>query len=423
MAENNNKLFSQLQQRGYLYQATDADNLACVLEQSTQVVYVGFDCTADCLHVGNLVTLMILRLLQRHGHKAIILLGTATTRVGDPSGKDKTRQLLDDATINANAKGIEAIIRKFIPPDSYTMVKNGDWFNDIKYIDFLRDCGRHFTINKMLTLESVKQRLEREQALTFLEFNYVLLQSYDFYFLAKEYGCTMQLGGADQWGNIINGVDLTRRLLGKKVFGITCPLLTTADGKKMGKTANGALWLDANKCSSFDFWNYWRNISDEDVRRFLLLFTDLAITDVDALCDVQGAKINEAKIKLANEVTALCHGKELAAQAFASAKQLFSADCNSASNFTNDNIIKLDDAIFDEHNNANIIDIMLLTPYINTKGEARRAIKNKAIKLNDTAVLSDNAVITKQDLASPQQIKLSLSKKKHVLLEYQADQN
>ena len=322
------KFLDTINMRGFYHDCTDLEALDAYLSSGKPVsAYIGFDATADSLHVGSLMQIMMLRWLQKCGHRPIVLMGGGTTKVGDPSGKDETRQLLDNEAIDSNIKGIRAIFAKYLDFDNEAtgaiQPNNADWLDKLKYVEFLRDIGRHFTINRMMTMDSVKTRLDREQPLTFLEFNYMLLQSYDFLQLNQSVGCRIQIGGSDQWGNIVNGVDLVRRIEELQAFGLTSPLLTKADGSKMGKTASGAIWLDAKKTSPYDFWQFWRNTMDKDVGKFLKIFTELPVEQCDRLGALQGEMINEAKIILANEVCTLCHGPEAAENAQRTAERVF----------------------------------------------------------------------------------------------------
>ena len=312
MSRHRSEFVRTVVERGFLHQATDLEGLDTHAAAHRLVAYVGFDCTADSLHVGHLVSIMLLRWLQRTGHRPIALIGGGTTKVGDPSGKDESRQLLDEATIAANIAGIRRSLESFLAfgdqPDQALLVNNAEWLDELRYIQFLREYGRHFTVNRMLAFDSVKQRLEREQPLTFLEFNYMIMQAYDFVELARRYDCRLQMGGSDQWGNIVNGVELGRRADGRELFGLTTPLITTATGAKMGKTAQGAVWLNEDRLSDFDYWQYWRNVDDADVGRFLRLFTELPLAEVERLEALEGAELNEAKKILAYEATRLCRG-------------------------------------------------------------------------------------------------------------------
>ena len=300
-------LIQQFTERGYMHQATNLEGLDETAEQQIVPTYIGFDCTADSLHVGSLVQVMMLRIIQKSGHKPIVLMGGGTTKVGDPSGKDTARPLLSDQDIEHNKQGIKSVFEKYLTfgdgPTDAVMVDNADWLDNLAYVRFLRDYGPHFSINRMMSMESVKLRLEREQPLSFLEFNYAILQAYDFLELRRRYGCLLQLGGSDQWGNIVSGIDLTRRVDAQETFGLTSPLITTASGAKMGKSSDGAVWLNAKKLLPFQFWQFWRNTEDADVGRFLALFTELSMDEVNRLAALQGAEINEAKIILANEAT------------------------------------------------------------------------------------------------------------------------
>ena len=321
------ELIRVFSERGYIHQATNLEGLDEKASQQIIPAYIGFDCTADSLHVGSLVQIMMLRALQRAGHKPIVLMGGGTTKVGDPSGKDAARPLLSDQDIENNKAGIFSVFEKYLTfgdgPGDAVMVDNASWLDELAYIRFLRDYGPHFSINRMMGMDSVRLRLEREQPLSFLEFNYAILQAYDFLELRRRYGCLLQMGGSDQWGNIVSGIDLTRRVDGQEIFGVTSALITTASGAKMGKTADGAIWLNEDRLPAFDFWQFWRNTEDADVARFLALFTELPMDEVNRLSALEGAEINEAKIILANETTTLCHGAEAAAAAMQTAQQTF----------------------------------------------------------------------------------------------------
>ena len=323
----NSRFLETFVARGYLHQCTDLEGLDALALKQPITAYVGYDCTAPSLHVGSLISIMMLRLLQQSGHKPIVLIGGGTTRVGDPTGKDESRPLLTDVQINSNISGIRKVFEKFIKfgdgPTDAIMVNNADWLDQLNYIEFLRDFGTHFTINRMLTMDSVKLRLEREQPLTFLEFNYMLLQAYDFLELNRKHGCHLQMGGSDQWGNIVNGVDLGRRADGAHLFGLTTPLLTLASGKKMGKSESGAVWLNSDMLSPYEYWQYWRNVEDADVGRFLRLFTELPLDEIARLEALQGQELNEAKKILATQATAMAHGAEQAQQAAETARKTF----------------------------------------------------------------------------------------------------
>ncbi|SMH58316.1 tyrosine--tRNA ligase [Azospirillum agricola] len=403
-----------LQERGFIHQCTD---LAALDERATKgpiVAYIGFDCTADSLHVGSLLPIMMLRWLQKTGHKPIVLMGGGTTKIGDPSGKDEARQLLTDEVIAANMAGIKRIFGRYLTfgdgPTDAVMVNNGDWLDELKYIPLLRDIGRHFTINRMMSFESVKLRLEREQPLTFLEFNYMILQAYDFVELKRRLGCTLQMGGSDQWGNIINGVELGRRTDGAELFGLTTPLLTTSSGAKMGKTAAGAVWLTADKLGAYDFWQYWRNTEDADVGRFLRLYTELPLDEVARLERLEGAGINEAKKILANEVTRLAHGEEAAKEAAETARRAFEEGAAA------EGLPTIDVARADLEAGIAVVDLLVSAGLAASKGEARRLIKGGGAKLNDGAIADETAKATAGDLNADSVVKLSAGKKRHVLV-------
>lgn len=403
-------------QRGYVHQCTDTaalDELA--LKPGGITCYVGYDCTGPSLHVGHLLSIMMLRRLQQAGHKPIVLMGGGTTKVGDPSGKDEARKLLTPEIIQSNMDSIKKVFSRFVTfgdgPSDAVMANNADWLDKLQYIDFLRDYGRHFSVNRMLSFDSVKLRLEREQPLSFLEFNYMILQAYDFVELARRYKCNLQMGGSDQWGNIVNGVELGRRSADLSLFGLTCPLLTTASGQKMGKTANGAVWLNEDMLSTYDYWQYWRNCEDADVGRFLRLVTDLPLDEIARLEKLQGAELNEAKKILATEATALCRGREAAETAAETAKKAFEQG-----SFGGDlPVVK----IARDRLNDGIAAFALVQEagFAKSGGEARRHIRGNAIKLNDVAVADENQKITAADLGADGQLRLSFGKKQHVLIE------
>ena len=402
-----------LTERGYMHQATNLDGLDERAAEKLITGYIGFDCTANSLHVGSLVQIMMLRLMQRTGHKPIVLMGGGTTKVGDPSGKDEARPLLSDQDIQNNKDGIKKIFEKYLSfgdkPSDAIMVDNADWLDGLSYIKFLRDYGAHFSINRMMGMESVKLRLDREQNLSFLEFNYAILQAYDFLELRRRYGCDLQMGGSDQWGNIVTGIDLTRRVDSQEVFGLTSPLITTASGAKMGKTAGGAIWLNDDRLSAFDFWQFWRNTEDADVPRFLRLFTELPMDEVKRLEALEGAEINDAKIILANEVTKLCHGEDAATQAAETARQTFAAG-------------KMADGLpqielsQDEADGLSILDAFIKTDLASSKGEVRRLIKGGGARLNNVTITSDEAVLSLEDFADEGRCQLSSGKKRHALI-------
>ena len=408
------------QARGFLYQGTDLEALDAHLCQGPVTAYIGFDATATSLHVGNLVQIMRLRLLQRTGHKPLVLIGDGTSRVGDPSGKDTQRQLLSDNQIEQNIAGFESIFAKYLDFSDFTtgarLVRNYSWLKELNYLDFLRDYGRFFSINRMLTFESVKARLDRDQPLSFLEFNYMVLQGYDFLELYRTHHCTLQLGGSDQWGNIISGIDLVRRVENKTVYGSTAALITTADGKKMGKTAQGAVWLNADLLSTFDYWQFWRNTHDNDVGRFLRLFTDLPIAEIERLEDLQGAERNHAKMILADEATKLCHGMDAVKAARETAASLFSAsETNSVNFFDTLPTVIMTDAQLDQ--GISIVDIIVEANLAASKGEARRLIRSRAFRVQDNIIQDEKYRVTRKDIQTDQPfIKLSAGKKRHAVI-------
>jgi tyrosyl-tRNA synthetase len=397
-------LLRLLETRGYIHQATDAAALDALAAKQVVPGYIGFDATAPSLHVGSLVQIMMLRRLQQAGHKPIVLMGGGTTKVGDPSGKDESRKMLTEADIAANIASIRRVFEHFLVfGDGQTdavMVDNDEWLGKLGYLDLLRTVGPHFTINRMMTFDSVKLRLDREQPLTFLEFNYMILQAYDFRERALRAGCRLQMGGSDQWGNIVNGVELTRRMDGTEVFGLTTPLITTADGAKMGKTAAGAVWLNGDQLSAYDYWQFWRNTADADVVRFLKLFTDLPLERIAELEKLEGAAINDAKIVLANEATAMLHGADAAASAEATARQTFAGGGAGEDLPT----LKVDGEI-------GIVAALTGLGFAASNGEARRKIGEGAVRLDGVAV-SDPALV----IAVTEAVKVSLGKKKHGLL-------
>ena len=400
--------------RGYMQAATDLARLDETLSEGPTAAYIGFDLTATSLHVGSLVQIMMLRRLQQTGHKPIVLMGGGTTRIGDPSGKDEARKVLTDDAIEENKAGIRKVFDKYLTfgdgPTDAIMVDNADWLLDLNYIEFLRDYGRHFSVNRMLTFDSVKLRLEREQPLSFLEFNYMLLQAYDFVELFRRYGCRLQIGGSDQWGNIVNGTDLGRRVAQAELFGLTTPLLTTSDGKKMGKTAQGAIWLDADLLSPYDFWQFWRNTTDADVGKFLKLFTDLPVEECDQLAALEGAKINEAKIRLANEVTTMCHGAEAAAAAERTAREVFEA--GGAGEDLPTTMLSLDDFA---DGKISVVQLFVKGGLAKSGKEAKRLIGEGGAKIEGEAVSDPNAIIEAAQMADGP-LKLSAGKKRHALV-------
>jgi tyrosyl-tRNA synthetase len=404
----------ELESRGYVHQITDEPGLDRLARTETITGYIGFDCTAPSLHVGHLLSIMMLRKLQQTGHRPIVLIGGGTTKVGDPSGKDEARKLLSDAEIASNIAGIEQVFTKFLSfgkgASDALMINNADWLDRLNYIDFLRDYGRHFSINRMLTYDSVKLRLEREQPLSFIEFNYMVLQAYDFIELYRRYGCRLQMGGSDQWGNIVSGIELGRRTDGAELFGLTSLLLTTSSGAKMGKTAQGAVWLNPDMLSPYDYWQYWRNCEDADVERFLKLFTELQLKEIDKLAKLKGAELNEAKKILATEATALVHGRDAADRAEDTARATFEQGVIAASLPT----VEVKRAELKK--GVGVLNASLLAGFVQSTGEARRQIKGGGLKVNDEAVSDERRLLTLSDLTEDGVIKLSLGKKRHVLI-------
>ena len=416
MTEFKSDFLQTISQRGYLHQCTDAEALDRLAQQPGGITaYIGYDCTASSLHVGNLLTIMMLRRLQQAGHKPIVLMGGGTTKVGDPSGKDEARKLLTEADITANMASIKKAFGRLVRfgdgPSDAIMVNNADWLDKLQYIDFLRDYGRHFSVNRMLSFDSVKLRLEREQPLSFLEFNYMILQAYDFVELARRHSCNLQMGGSDQWGNIVYGVELGRRAEERALFGLTCPLLTTASGAKMGKTASGAVWLNEDMLPGFDYWQFWRNCEDADTGRFLRLYTDLPLDEILRLEKLEGAELNEAKKVLATEATALCRGREAAEAAAETARKAFEEG-----SFGGDlPVVKVARDRLDAGIEA--FALVLEAGLAKSGGEARRHIRGNAIRLNDRQVTQETQKIGISDLGSDGRLRLSFGKKQHVLIE------
>ena len=406
-----NKFLKEFKDRGFFYQCTGEENLSQLLDKEKIRTYIGFDCTAESLHVGSLLQIMCLRLLQKHGHQPIVLLGGGTTRIGDPSGKDKTRTILSEKEIEKNINNIEKILKNFLddkdPKTKPIFVNNYSWLKNLNYISFLRDVGKHFTINKMLSFDSVKIRLEREQSLSYMEFNYMILQAYDFLELNKKENCMLQIGGSDQWGNIVNGVDLIKRYSNNHVYGLTTPLITLASGAKMGKTESGAVWLDKKFLSSYDYWQFWRNIDDRDVLKFLKIFTDINIDEIE---NIKDDNVNELKILLANKATSMLHGEDEARKCQETAKQTFSE------NSLGDNLptIRINKQML--NNNISILDLVILSKLENSKSEIRRLIKGNGIKINNQ-VISDEKFLITENIFKDSLIKLSLGKKKHIKVE------
>src|SRR5689334_11526436 len=402
-----------LAERGFIHQISDAEGLDAKAMAGPITAYVGFDATAPSLHIGNLLTIMMLRWLQKSGHHPIALMGGGTSKIGDPSGKDTTRTLLSDAQIESNIASIRNVFARFLDFGAgagAVMANNAEWLDQLHYIPFLRDVGRHFTINKMLTFDSVKLRLEREQPLTFLEFNYMILQAYDFVELHKRHGCILQMGGSDQWGNIVNGIDLGRRLLNVQLFALTTPLLTTSSGSKMGKTETGAVWLNADAMSPYDYWQFWRNCEDGDVGRLLKLFTDLPLDEIARLGRLEGQEINEAKKILATEATALLHGRAAAEQAAETARRTFEEGALADTLPT----VEIPRARLDS--GLGVLAANVEAGLVSSNGEARRYIKGGGLRVNDVTVADEAMVLTSRDLTPQGVIKLSLGKKRHVLL-------
>jgi tyrosyl-tRNA synthetase len=413
IAESNRQLMTQyrstllklLDERGYIHQLTDAAALDALAQKQVVPGYIGFDATAPSLHVGSLLQIMLLRRMQQAGHKPIVLMGGGTTKVGDPSGKDESRKLLTHEEIDANIAGIRRVFERFLTfgdgPTDAILVNNADWLDTLEYIPFLREVGKHFTINRMLTFDSVRLRLDREQPLTFLEFNYMILQAYDFLELSRRVGCRMQLGGSDQWGNIVNGIELARRIDGAEMFGVTSPLITTADGAKMGKTASGAVWLNAELLSPYDYWQFWRNTSDADVGRFLRLFTDLPLDEIARLESLEGADINQAKIVLATEATTMLHGRNAAIAAELTARQTFEGGGTGEELPT----LSVGEGISVMHANTAV-------GFASSNAESKRKIAEGAVRVNGDVITDPTFVIVVAD----EPVKLSLGKKKHALL-------
>ena len=403
-----------LAERGFIHQVSEPEALDALAKSSRITGYIGFDCTAPSLHVGSLLPIMMLYWMQQTGQRPIALMGGGTTRVGDPSGKDESRRIITDEMIEENLKGIRAVFSKFLKfGDGATdavMANNADWLNKLNYIDFLRDVGRHFSVNRMLSFDSVKLRLERQQELSFLEFNYMILQAYDFVELYKRYGCVLQMGGSDQWGNIVNGIDLGRRMLNAQLFALTSPLITTSSGAKMGKTAAGAVWLDPKLVSPYEYWQYWRNAEDEDVGRFLKLFTVLPLPEIDRLSALQDQELNEAKKVLATEATALVHGREAAEQAAETARRTFEQG-ELAETLPTVEIKRAD-----LEKGLGVLSANVHVGFVSSTGEARRQIKGGGLRVNDVTVTDEKMLLTPRDLTPEGVIKLSLGKKRHALL-------
>ncbi|WP_435148350.1 tyrosine--tRNA ligase [Candidatus Pelagibacter bacterium nBUS_32] len=406
-----NKFLKEFKDRGFFYQCTNEDELSSLMDNEKIKAYIGFDCTAESLHVGSLLQIMCLRLLQKNGHRPIVLLGGGTTRIGDPSGKDKTRKILSEEEIEKNIENIQNILKKFLdnnnPKTKPIFVNNYMWLKNLNYISFLRDIGKHFTINRMLTFDSVKLRLDREQSLSYMEFNYMILQAYDFLELNKNENCVLQIGGSDQWGNIVNGVELIKRYSNKQSYGLTTPLITLANGAKMGKSENGAIWLDEKLLSAYDYWQFWRNTDDRDVVKFLKIFTDL---ENDKIENKINRNINDLKILLANEATKMLHGKKAAENSEQAAKEAFSG------NSLGSNLPSIKIKAKDLDQRISIIELVILSKLETSKSEIRRLIKGNAIKINDKTI-SDEKLIINNKLFNNNYLKLSIGKKRHIKIE------
>ena len=406
-----NKFLKEFKDRGFFYQCTNEEELSNLMDKERIKAYIGFDCTAESLHIGSLLQIMCLRLLQKNGHRPIVLLGGGTTRIGDPSGKDKTRKILSEEEIEKNIKNIKNTLKKFLdnnnPKTKPIFVNNYTWLKNLNYISFLRDIGKHFTINRMLTFDSVKLRLDREQSLSYMEFNYMILQAYDFLELSKKENCILQIGGSDQWGNIVNGVELIKRYSNKQSYGLTTPLITLATGAKMGKSENGAIWLDEKFLSAYDYWQFWRNTDDRDVVKFLKNFTDMEIEDIKK---IENNNINDLKIILANETTSMLHGEDAAKNSEQAAKEAFSGNSLGSSLPS----IKINSKNMD--NKLDIIDLIILSKLEKSKSEVRRLIKGNAVKINDK-VISDEKLIITNEIFNEKYLKLSIGKKRHLKIE------
>jgi len=400
--------------RGFVHQCSDMAGLDDLLSSETVSAYIGFDCTGSSLHVGHLFQIMLLRWFQKCGHKPIALMGGGTTQVGDPSGKDETRQILTVEQIEANKNGLKESFARFLNfgdgPTDAVMPDNAEWLTELKYIDFLREVGRHFSVNEMIKRDSVRMRLEREHHLSFLEFNYMCLQGYDFVELNRRYGCRLQMGGSDQWGNILSGIDLGRKMLNVGMFALTSPLITTSSGAKMGKTAQGAVWLNPELLSPYDYWQFWRNTEDADVGRFMKLFTELEIDEIDRMAALEGQELNEAKKLLATEATAMLHGREAAETAAETSRRTFEEGARPA------DLPTIEVAASEIESGIGILTAFVIGGMAQSNGEVRRHIRGGAVRVNDQAVGDEKMVLGTSDLATDGTIKLSLGKKKHVLL-------
>ena len=406
-----NIFLKEFKDKGYFYQCTNESELSKILDKKKIKAYIGFDCTAESLHVGSLLQIMCLRLLQKHGHQPIVLLGGGTTRIGDPSGKDKTRKILSEKEIEKNTKNIQKILQSYLNTTNKKIrpifLNNYKWLKSLNYISFLRNIGKHFTINKMLSFDSVKNRLDREQSLSYMEFNYMILQAYDFLELNMKKNCTLQIGGSDQWGNIVNGVDLIKKYSDKQVFGLTTPLITLASGAKMGKTTDGAIWLDKKLLSPYDYWQFWRNTDDRDVIKFLKFFTDEIIDEKE---NISNTNINDLKILLANKTTEMLHGKKEAQLSEKIAKETFSDNSRGSSLPS----IKINKSLV--RNNLNIIDLIIISKFENSKNEIKRLIYGRAVKINNKIIENEKTLI-EDNFFDNNYLKLSIGKKRHIKIE------
>ena len=418
MTSHKSEFIQRVEERGFMHQCTDLDGLdALALDEGKDkaplTAYIGFDCTAPSLHAGSLVSIMLLRLFQQAGHKPIVLMGGGTTKVGDPSFRSDERPLLDNAAIDANIAGMQQVFEKYLSygdgDSDAIMLNNAEWLDNLNYLEFLRDIGRHFSVNRMLSFESVKSRLDREQSLSFLEFNYMILQAYDFLELNRRYGCLLQMGGSDQWGNIVNGIDLTRRVLDQEIFGLTTPLLTTSDGRKMGKSQGGAIWLNGDMLSPYEFWQFWRNTTDADTGKFLKIFTELPVEECDRLGALEGSDINAAKIILANEVTTLLHGAEAAKNAEATAREVFEKGG------VGDDLPTLTLSAADIGDGISIVQLIVKSGLAGSGKEAKRLITENGARYNDEPLTDAGLMVDAATLATP--IKLSAGKKRHALVQ------
>lgn len=410
----------ELIERGYMHQATDLDNLDTLMSTNTISFYTGFDCTAKSLHVGSLLQIMLMRLLQKHGHRPIIVMGGATTKIGDPSGKEDMRMMLADDAIETNKRSMGRIfnsVLSFTGESGAIMVDNSEWFSEMKYLDMLRICGKHFSVNRMLSLDSVKLRLDREQSLTFLEFNYMILQAYDFVELYKRYNCSLQFGGSDQWGNIVSGIDLGRRLENCRLFGLTTRLITKADGSKMGKTASGAVWLNKDMLSSYDFWQFWRNVDDADVIPFMKIYTEIPLDQIESYASIQGRAINDLKIKLANEITSICHGEDASILAHQASLKLFGKD-GASQELGEGSMPRIE--LESSQLPIKLVDILVSSQLASSRSSGKKLISSGGAYINDIAVEDIARTISADDITSDDRgtkgIKISAGKKKHVML-------